>query len=81
VEQLAILALALVFGLVGLAIHVLWFAAIVLMALLLGLMASELRGRRDGGVISEVATAVREEAKKVAADVTGDGDAARNETG
>jgi hypothetical protein len=45
-EQLAILGAALVFGLIGLAVHFLWFISIVFMALLAGLMAAEIRGAR-----------------------------------
>jgi hypothetical protein len=69
VEQVGILALALVFGLIGFAVHAFGLAAIVLMAVLLGLIASGLRGRRGGGVISEVATAVSAEAKNLAEDI------------
>jgi hypothetical protein len=58
IEQLALLTLALVFGLIGLAVHVLWFVSIVLMAVQLGLIASELGNRRGRGVISEVAEEV-----------------------
>lgn len=69
-EQLAILALALLFGVIGLALHFFWFPSILLMALLFGLSASELRSRRGGGVISEVVTTVVAEAKGVAEDIT-----------
>jgi hypothetical protein len=55
-EQLAILGVALLFGLIGLAVHFLWFVSIVSMALLAGLMAAEIRGARGRGVISEVVT-------------------------
>jgi hypothetical protein len=65
VEKLAILALALVLGLFGLFLHALWLGAIVLMAVLLGWGAAELRGRRGRGVISGVVA----EAKSVVADV------------
>jgi hypothetical protein len=65
VEKLAILALALVLGLFGLIIHALWLGAIVLMALLLGWGAAELKGHRGRGVISQVVA----EAKNVVADV------------
>ena len=63
---MVLLALALLFGVIGFAVHFLWFGAIVLMALLLGLIASEMRGRRGGGVISEVATTLMVEATSVA---------------
>jgi hypothetical protein len=66
VQQLAVLALAIVLGLIGLAVHFLWIPAIVLMAVLFGLIASGLRGQQGGGVISEVATTVMDEAKSVA---------------
>jgi hypothetical protein len=66
VQQLAVLALAIVLGLIGLAVHFLWIPAIVLMSALFGLIASGLRGQRGGGVMSEVATTVMVEAKGVA---------------
>ena len=66
VEQLAVLALAFICGLVGFAVHFFWFAAVLLMAVLLGLAAAELRAGRRRGLISEVAA----EAKNVAADLT-----------
>jgi hypothetical protein len=72
-EQIVILTLALLFGLIGFGLHFLWFVSVVLMALLLGLFASELRGRAGGGVVSDVANAVREEAHNVAQEVTGAG--------
>ena len=68
-EQLAVILLAIVFGLIGFAVHILWFASIILMAILFGLVASEVRGRRGGGVISDVATTMVEEAKSVAEDI------------
>jgi len=70
-EKLAILALAIVLGLIGLAVHFLWWPAIVLMAVLFGLIASDLKGRRGGGVISDVVTTVMVEAKSVAEDIAG----------
>jgi hypothetical protein len=66
VQQLAVLALAILLGLIGLAAHFLWIPSIVLMAALFGLIASGLRGQRGGGVIAEVATTVMMEAKSVA---------------
>jgi Flp pilus assembly protein TadB len=72
VEHLALLTLALTFGVIGLAVHILWFAAIVVMSILLGLLAAELRGQnRGGGVISEVVSSVVDGAKSVVEDVTG----------
>jgi hypothetical protein len=65
VEQVVILGLAIAFGLVGLAVHVLWLVSIVLMAVVFGLIAATLRGSRGRGVISEVAA----EAKSIAADI------------
>jgi hypothetical protein len=51
VRQLAIVGLALVCGLLGLVVHVFWLAAIVLMSVLFGLIAANVRGR---GVIPEL---------------------------
>jgi hypothetical protein len=65
VQQLAVLALAIALGLIGLAVHFLWIPAIVLMSVLFGLIASGLRGQRGGGVISEITTTVMAEAKSV----------------
>jgi len=62
-----ILVAAIVFGLVGLVIHPFVIASIVLMALLLGLIASEARRNRGRGIVSEVvneAKVVIEEIKK-----------------
>lgn len=66
VEQVVILSLALVFGLVGLVIHVLWIASIVLIAILLGLAAAALRRRTGRGAVSEVAA----QAKNVVAEIS-----------
>ena len=57
-----ILVSALVFGLLGLAIHVFWLASIVLISIALGLIAADVRGR---GVLPEVVA----EAKSVAAEI------------
>jgi hypothetical protein len=65
VEQLVLLAVAVLLGLIGLAVHVLWFGSIISMSVLFGLIASGLRGQR-GGVIAEMATTVLVEAKSVA---------------
>jgi hypothetical protein len=73
VEQLAILALAIIFGLIGLAVHVLFIVAIVVMAVLFTLMASELRGKRSGSIASVVVSSAVAEAKSFAADLTSDG--------
>jgi hypothetical protein len=70
VQQLAVLALAILLGLIGLAVHFLWIPAVVLMAALFGLIASGLRGQRGGGVIAEVATTVMEEAKSVSESIS-----------
>jgi hypothetical protein len=77
VEQLAVLAAALVCGVFGLAIHVLWLVAIVLMALLLGLLAAEMRGARGATIISEVVS----EGKTVVAEISSavDGDVGAGE--
>jgi hypothetical protein len=66
VQQLAVLTLAILLGLIGLAVHFLWIPAIVLMSILFGLIASGLRAERGGGVIAEVAATVMVEAKSVA---------------
>ena len=55
IESLALVALALIFGFIGLAVHVVWIVAIVLMAILFGLLASEMGNRGGRSVISEVA--------------------------
>jgi hypothetical protein len=65
-DQVVLLALAILFGVIGFAVHFLWFGSIVLMAVLLGLIVSELRSRRGKTVISEVVTTVMVEAKSVA---------------
>ena len=64
-----VLILGFACGLLGLAVHVMWFAAIVLMAVLLGLIASQLRGPRGGGVVSGVVSTVIVEAKSVGEDI------------
>jgi hypothetical protein len=60
--------LALLFGAIGFAVHFFWFPSILLMAVLFGLSASELRSQRGGGVISEVVSTVVSEAKGIAED-------------
>jgi len=69
-----LLALAILFGVIGFAVHFLWFGAIVLMAVLLGLIVSEMRSRRGKSVISEVVTTVMVEAKSVAEAIASGGD-------
>jgi hypothetical protein len=49
-----ILVGALIFGLVGLFIHILIVVSVVLMALLLGLLASEARSQGGHGIVSDV---------------------------
>jgi hypothetical protein len=72
IEQLLILSVAIIFGLVGFAVHVLWIGAVVVMALLWGYIAAGLEGsRRGGGVISDVATTVAGEARGLAKEVPG----------
>ena len=63
-EQLVILSVAIVLGGVGFAFHPLWIAAVVVMALLWGYMASEMRSQ-GGGVVSDVVETVVSEAKEV----------------
>jgi hypothetical protein len=69
-----ILTLAILFGVIGFAVHFLWFGSIVLMAVLMGLIVSEMRSRRDTSVISEVVTTVMVEAKSVAEAIASGGD-------
>jgi hypothetical protein len=69
-EQLAILSVAIVLGGLGLAFHPLWIAAVVLMAVLWGYMASDIR-TRGGGVVSDVVGAVVGEAKEVSKAASG----------
>jgi hypothetical protein len=57
IRQLAIIGLALVCGLLGLVVHVFWLAAIVLMSVLFGLIAANVRGGR--GVIPELVAEVQ----------------------
>jgi hypothetical protein len=59
VEQLGVIALALVCSVIGFAVHAFWLASIVLMAILFGLVAAELRSARGRGVISEVMSEAR----------------------
>jgi Flp pilus assembly protein TadB len=73
-EQVVLLALAILFGVIGFAVHFLWFGSIVLMAVLLGLIVSEMRSRRGKSVISEVVTTVIVEAKSVADAIASGGD-------
>jgi hypothetical protein len=49
-----ILVGALIFGLIGLFVHVLILVSVVLMALLLGLIASEARSQGGRGIVSDV---------------------------
>jgi hypothetical protein len=53
-EQLMILVGALIFGLIGLFVHILILVSVVLMALLLGLIASEARNQGGRGIVSDV---------------------------
>jgi hypothetical protein len=74
IEQLLILSLAIIFGLVGFAVHVLWIGAVIVMALLWGYIASGLRSsRHGGGVISDVPTTIGDEARDLKKDVSGGG--------
>jgi Flp pilus assembly protein TadB len=73
-EQVVLLALAILFGVIGFAVHFLWFGSIVLMAVLLGLIVSEMRSRRGKSVIADVVTTVMVEAKNVAEAIASGGD-------
>jgi membrane protein implicated in regulation of membrane protease activity len=70
-----IVVAAILFGLAGLFIHVLIVVSIVLMALLLGLLASEARNQRGRGIVSEVVN----EAKVVLEDIKKPGQQASDE--
>jgi hypothetical protein len=66
-EQLMIVLAAIGFGLGGLFVHMLFVVSLVLMALLLGLLASEARRHRGRGIVAEVvneAKVVIDEVKK-----------------
>lgn len=57
-EQLSLLSLIIVLAFIGLFFHVAWIAALVLMVLLWGYMASELGSlHRSGGLVAGVVTA------------------------
>jgi hypothetical protein len=75
-EQIAILALAILLALIGLAVHIVLLGAIVLMAVLLGLLAADIRSGRGRGVISELVA----EAKHVAEDISSGGAAGGEES-
>jgi hypothetical protein len=62
-----ILVGALLFGLIGLFVHILILVSVVLMALLLGLLAAEARSQGGRGIVSDVtneAKVVIDELKK-----------------
>jgi Flp pilus assembly protein TadB len=84
IEQLALVSFALLFALTGLAVHVLWFVSIVMMAIQLGLMASEFGNRRGSkGILSEVThevVTIVEEIKSGASDRDTTADAADPES-
>lgn len=73
-DQVVLLTLAILFGVIGFEVHFFWFGSIVLMAVLLGLIVSEMRSRHDKSVISEVVTTVMVEAKSVAEAIASGGD-------
>jgi hypothetical protein len=63
-EHLAVLSLAIVFALVGFALHIFWIASVVLLAVLWGIMASEMgSANRSSGMLSDVVTTVVDEAR------------------
>jgi hypothetical protein len=79
-EQLIILSLAIICAAFGFPFHVLWIAAIVLMALLWGYMASEIgSARRHGGVVSDVVTTIADEARDLTREVSNNGSASEPE--
>ncbi len=63
--DISVMSLAILFGLLGFALHIFWIVAIVLMALLWGLLVSELGSLRGGGRTSETMKAVVAEAREV----------------
>jgi hypothetical protein len=65
IEQLGVLSAALLLGLFGFLLHILWFGSVVLMAVLLGQIATDFQGRRGGGAISEVVGTAVDEAREV----------------
>ncbi len=73
-RQFGLLSLAIGVALLGCAYHPLSIAAVVLMVLLWGLMASELRsGRGSGSVVTEVVTALAAEVKDLTDAASGQG--------
>ena len=70
-EQLLVLSVAIICGLLGFPVHILWIAAIVFMAILWGYMASELGSSRRGGVVSNAVAAIASQAQDLSNDVTG----------
>lgn len=65
--QLGLLTLMIVLGLIGLAVHVLWIAVIILMAVLWGHWASKLRGSRTSrDAAADVVSAVGDEMRGLA---------------
>jgi hypothetical protein len=66
IEQLSVLSVAIVLAVIGVAVHALWIVAIVVMAVLWGMVAADLRRERGRGVMAEVVTTVVDEAKGVA---------------
>jgi hypothetical protein len=65
--QLAALAVVIILGLVGFAVHFLWIAVIVLLAVLWGHMASKFRGSRTNrDAASDVVSAVGDQMRGLA---------------
>jgi hypothetical protein len=63
---MGLVALGAVLGVFGFAVHILWFASVLVQAVLFGMLGADLRaGRRGGGLIPEVVTAVRAEVEAV----------------
>jgi hypothetical protein len=63
--DICVVSLAILFGLLGFAIHTFWIVAIVFMALLLGFLVSELGSLRGAGGTSETMKAVVAEVRDV----------------
>ena len=69
-EQLLVLTVAIVFGVLGFPLHFFWIVALVFMALLWGYLAAELGSSRRGGAVSNAVTAIAGEARDLGREVS-----------